>query len=349
MTQVSSKVVIYLVESTNQPYLFPEVQQPQSSVTADQALPLAPESELSIGRVLFHLFLLFVTAVCTTLTGASFAVTMQSTDDSFSAILFGPILAFLGETAAGNFDPLVKGLLFTFTLLTILGAHELGHYFACRYYGIRATLPFFIPAPPALTPFGTFGAVIKIKEPIRSRRALFDIGIAGPLAGFAFAVPASFVGLLFAKAVPPPAGGGIQFNDPLMFMIIMELFGLPKWIDWNPVYWAAWGSLLVTALNLFPVGQLDGGHVLYAVAGPRIHKWVSAAVCAGLATLAVLSFIWHSSPVWILWTLVLLFLLKVGHPPVIEHEELGNARIILAVLAVLVFLLCFMPFPITIS
>ncbi|HET9533253.1 MAG TPA: site-2 protease family protein [Blastocatellia bacterium] len=337
------------MESTNQPYLFPEVQQSQAPVAAEQALPLASESELTAGRVLFHLFLLFITAVCTTLTGASFAVSMTSSPDSLTGFLLGPILAFMGETAAGNFDPLVKGLLFSFTLLTILGAHELGHYFACRYYGIRATLPFFIPAPPAITPFGTFGAVIKIKEPIRTRRALFDIGIAGPLAGFVFAIPASFVGLLFAKAALPPTTGGIQFNDPLMFMVIMELFGLPKWIDWNPVYWAAWGSLLVTALNLFPVGQLDGGHVLYAVAGPRIHKWVSAIVCASLALLAGLSLAWHGSPVWLLWTLVLLFLLKVGHPPVMEDEKLGWARIALAVLAALVFLLCFMPFPITIT
>jgi membrane-associated protease RseP (regulator of RpoE activity) len=349
LTQNYSTVVIYLVESTNQPYLFPEVQQSQPTVNAEQVLPAASGSELTAGRVLFHLFLLFVTAICTTLTGASFAVSMESVPDSITGILLGPILALMSETAAGNFDPLVKGSLFAFTLLTILGAHELGHYFACRYYGIRATLPFFIPAPPAITPFGTFGAVIKIKEPIRSRRALFDIGIAGPLAGFVFAIPASFIGLIFARAVPPPATGGIQFNDPLMFMIIMEMLGLPKWIDWNPVYWAAWGSLLVTALNLFPVGQLDGGHVLYAVAGPRIHKWVSASVCAGLAMLAALSLIWHGSPVWLLWTVVLLFLLKVGHPPVVEHQELGRARIVLAILAALVFLLCFMPFPITIS
>ncbi|HWP45166.1 MAG TPA: site-2 protease family protein [Blastocatellia bacterium] len=337
------------MESTNQPSLFPEVQQSQSSVAAERALPVASGSETTAGRVLFHLFLLFVTALCTTLTGASWAVSMESVPDSTLAVVLGPILAFLSETAAGNFGPLVKGLLFTFTLLVILGAHELGHYFACRYYGIRATLPFFIPAPPAITPFGTFGAVIKIKEPIRSRRALFDIGIAGPLAGFVFAIPASIIGLMFARAVPPPTTGGIQFNDPLMFIIIMELLGLPKWIDWNPVYWAAWGSLLVTALNLFPVGQLDGGHVLYAVTGPRFHRWISAIVCAGLAALAVLSLLWHGSPVWLLWTVVLLFLLKVGHPPVAEQEELGRVRIALAILALLVFLLCFMPFPITIS
>src|SRR5262249_30220064 len=156
--------------------------------------------------------------------------------------------------------------IFSFTLLVILGAHEFGHYFACRYYGVRATLPFFLPAPPAISFLGTFGAVIKIKAPIRSRRALFDIGIAGPLAGFAFALPASVVGLLMAKAAVPSvdavSSSDIQlFQDPLLFKLIIKLFHTPAYFDWNPVYWAAWGTLLVTALNLFPVGQLDGGHV----------------------------------------------------------------------------------------
>jgi membrane-associated protease RseP (regulator of RpoE activity) len=266
-------------------------------------------------------------------------------------ILLSPLVAVLTETAKGNLEPLTKGLLFTFTLLAILAAHELGHYFACRYYGIRATLPFFIPAPPVITPFGTFGAVIKIKAPIRSRRALFDIGIAGPLAGFAFALPASVIGLVFAKAAMPPSaadlGKFVQFRDPLLFIIITDLLGLPKWIEWNPIYWAAWGTLLVTALNLFPVGQLDGGHVLYALAGRRIHKWVSAVTAAAVVSLAALAFYLDQPPVYFLWALVLLFLLRVGHPPVIEEEPLGKGRVALAIFAVVVFLLCFMPFPIT--
>jgi hypothetical protein len=164
------------VESTNQPYLFPELR--QTETVAERATATPPE--LSASRVLFHLFLLFVTAITTTLTGAALSVQMQEAPDSFIGELVAPFLAIARQSAAGNYEALASGLLFTFTLLTILGAHELGHYFACRYYGIRATLPFFVPAPPILTPFGTFGAVIKIKEPIRSRRALFDIGIAGP-------------------------------------------------------------------------------------------------------------------------------------------------------------------------
>ena len=277
------------------------------------------------------------------LTGAVFAV--QANDPTLSGSLLAPLIAVVKEVAAGNFESLAKGVLFSFTLLTILGAHELGHYFACRYYGIRATLPYFIPAPPVVTLLGTFGAVIKIKAPIRSRRALFDIGIAGPLAGFAFAVPASIIGLIFAKAATPI--NGAQFRDPLLFILITDLLGLPKWIDWNPIYWAAWGTLLVTALNLFPVGQLDGGHVLYAIAGKRIHRWVSAITAIAVVGLAGLAFYLGQPPVYFLWAVVLLFLLRVGHPPVIDEEPLGKARIALAILALLVFLFCFMPFPIT--
>jgi len=300
--------------------------------------------------VLLHSVLLIATGVTTMLTGAAFAVQVPA-DSTILGSLLAPLIAVLRESASGNFDPLAKGLVFTFTLLTILGAHELGHYFACRHYGIRATLPFFIPAPPAITLFGTFGAVIKIKAPIRSRRALFDIGIAGPLAGFAFALPASVIGLVFAKAALPAGGAdlteGIQFRDPLLFIVITDLLGLPKYIEWNPIYWAAWGTLLVTALNLFPVGQLDGGHVLYAIAGKRIHKWISVITAASVVSLAALAFYLDQPPVYFLWALVLLFLLKVGHPPLMDDEPLGKARVAIAILAVLVFLLCFMPFPIT--
>ena len=334
------------MESADQPYLFPEVQLQRTREASQR------ESELSGSRILLHSALLIATAVTTTLTGAAFAVQVPD-DSTVIGSLLAPLIAVLKEMVSGNFEPLAKGMLFTFTLLTILGAHELGHYFACRYYGIRATLPFFIPAPPAITLFGTFGAVIKIKAPIRSRRALFDIGIAGPLAGFAFALPASVIGLVFAKAALPAETssltGGIQFHDPLLFIIITDLLGLPKWIEWNPIYWAAWGTLLVTALNLFPVGQLDGGHVLYALVGRRFHKWVSVVTAAAVVSLAALAFYLHQPPVYFLWALVLLFLLKVGHPPVIDEAPLGKARVAFAIFAVLVFLLCFMPFPITTS
>jgi membrane-associated protease RseP (regulator of RpoE activity) len=338
------------VENTNRPYLYSEVQAANRRLDERTYTAARREEELAPSRIFRHILLLFLTAITTTFTGASMAIKeVSATDDSIIGILFSPITSVIKATAAGNTEPLFNGLLFTFTLLMILGAHELGHYFACRHYGIRATLPFFLPAPPVISLFGTFGAVIKIKEPITTRRALFDIGIAGPLAGFAFAIPASIIGLLMAEPVSPSGIGGIQFHDPLLFILISKVFGISQWINWNPVYWAAWGALLVTALNLFPVGQLDGGHVLYAVFGRRIHKWVSLFVCISIATLAVLSYKLYNSPMWFLWAIILIFLFKVGHPPVTEDESLGKGRIILAVVALAVFLLCFMPFPITIS
>lgn len=336
------------MESTNQPYRLAEIQSAAPAYDAEPAYLKPPrESELSRSRIRLHLLLLALTAVTTTLTGAAWTVE-EVDDSSILALLFSPVVTVINEAAAGNFERLANGLLFTLTLLLILGAHEFGHYFACRHYKIRATLPFFLPAPPSITILGTFGAVIKIKEPIRTRRALFDIGIAGPLAGFALALPASVIGLLMAKEASPLTPGKVQFNDPPLFMLISKMFGVPGVIDWNPIYWAAWGTMLVTALNLFPVGQLDGGHVLYALFGRRIHKYVSVLVVISTAALAVGAFLLHQPSVYSLWTLVLLFLLRVGHPPVFEDEPLGKARLILAVIAALVFILCFMPFPITI-
>jgi membrane-associated protease RseP (regulator of RpoE activity) len=307
---------------------------------------VAQPVERARARGWLHLGLLAVTAVTTTLTGLAMSPSTQGQESgSLLADLLSPFLIAFHKTATGDLAPLTDGLLFTFTLLTILGAHELGHYFACKHYGIRATLPFFIPAPPVVTLFGTFGAVIKIKEPITTRRALFDIGIAGPLAGFALALPASIIGLLLSAPASPPAQSGWYIDDPTLFRLIMALFDLPRWTRWNPVYWAAWGTLLVTALNLFPVGQLDGGHVLYAIFGRRTHRWVSRVVCAAVIILAIATVAFYSLPVWILWSLVLLFMLKVGHPPVADEEPLGKTRIILAVLAAIIFLLCFMPLP----
>jgi membrane-associated protease RseP (regulator of RpoE activity) len=331
------------VENTEQSYRLSDVPVAPSTFNREAVFIDPPESELSGRRILVHTLLLLFTAVTTTITGAAWVV--QTPDSSsLAALIVAPVAALVRETLAGNLFPLTQGLIFTAALLTILAAHEFGHYFACRYYGIRATLPFFIPAPPVVTLLGTFGAVIKIKAPITSRRALFDIGIAGPLAGFAVALPVSIIGLVMAKPVPATAGGEIL--DPLLFKIIGWAVGAPPVWDWNPFYWAAWGTLLVTALNLFPVGQLDGGHVLYAVFGQRLHKWVSRVVVVATATLSLVTLFWlRQPPVYGLWTLVLLFLLKVGHPPVMEDEPLGRGRVVLAVVALIVFILCFMPFP----
>jgi membrane-associated protease RseP (regulator of RpoE activity) len=331
------------VENTEQSYRLSEVPVAPSTFDREVVFINTPESELSARRIFIHTLLFLLTAVTTTITGAAW---VTHTPDSSSAVdwFIGPPLAVINETLAGNLFPLTQGLIFAATLLVILAAHEFGHYFACRYYGIRATLPFFIPAPP-MTLLGTFGAVIKIKAPITSRRALFDIGIAGPLAGFAVALPASIIGLALAK--PVAEGNGPQILDPLLFKLLAWAMGTPPVWDWNPVYWAAWGTLLVTALNLFPVGQLDGGHVLYAVFGKQVHKWISRLVVMATAAFSIIALLLHELPMYGLWTLVLLFLLKVGHPPVIEDEPLGRTRMILAAIALIVFILCFLPFPIS--
>jgi membrane-associated protease RseP (regulator of RpoE activity) len=222
----------------------------------------------------------------------------------------------------------------------------MGHYLACRYYGIRASLPYFIPAP---TFIGTFGAFIRIKEPITSRRALFDIGIAGPLAGFAVAIPAAFVGLLFAKPAPPPSPSGdyIVFQDPLMFMAIQRWFDLPTMMEWNPVYFAAWVGMLATSLNLLPVGQLDGGHVVYALVGRRGHRAVAISVFALVCVLAFVAYTRHRWPGWFLYVGLLGLMLGLKHPPLTdEHQPIDRPRWIVGLVGLVVFILSFMPFPI---
>lgn len=273
--------------------------------------------EITFGRVLFHLLLLGLTVVTTTLIGALF---LQS---------------FKG------------GMLFSFTLLMILGAHEMGHYIACRWYGVRATLPYFIPAPIGI---GTFGAFIKIKSPIPTRRALFDIGIAGPLAGFVFVLPAAFIALHFAQSAPAGAttDGNPVFHDPLLFILTAKLLGVPRDIVVNPVWFASWVGMLVTSLNLLPVGQLDGGHVTYSLFGPRGHKRIALAVYCGVIALAVFAWLRGGWLGWAVYVVILTLMLRVGHPSIVdEYEPLGRARVLVAVVGLMVFLLCFLPLPIT--
>jgi membrane-associated protease RseP (regulator of RpoE activity) len=263
---------------------------------------------------------------------------------------YGRIVAALLSLAMAEPSLIKSGLAFSTALLTILTAHEMGHYLACRYYGVRATLPFFIPAPPLFLT-GTFGAFIKMKSPIPSRRALFDIGLAGPLAGFVALLPIALSGLLTLQPTPlQPAGQEIIFNDPLLFQIIAQFTGaklagaLP-----NPFYMAAWIGLLVTSLNLMPVGQLDGGHGTFAVFGQRAHKLIGRLAFVTVAVMSVLGFIWHGSPSGFLYTVLLAVMLKVRHPAPEAMEPLGRGRIVMALITLIVFALSFLPFPITIT
>lgn len=307
-----------------------------------------------------HASLFLITIVTTTVAGLVLAapevdVAPPPLASVIDYLLFVPqyylrsVIALLG-LAVQHPRLLADGLVFSSALLAILTAHEMGHYVACRRYGVAATLPFFIPAPPLFLA-GTFGAFIKIKSPIPSRRALFDIGLAGPLAGFVLAVPIALVGILNMQ--PPVQGGGygVVFNDPLLFRLLGRLVGVSvdPYAPINPYYMAAWIGLLVTSLNLMPVGQLDGGHGTFAMFGQQAHKVIGRVTFAVLAVLAVLGFVWYGSPSGFLYTVLLAIMLRVGHPQPQKMEPLGQVRICIAVVTLIVFALCFWPFPITIT
>jgi membrane-associated protease RseP (regulator of RpoE activity) len=243
-----------------------------------------------------------------------------------------------------------QGVAFSLSLLAILFSHEMGHYLACRYYGVDATLPFFIPAPPVFLA-GTFGAFIKIRSAIPSRRALFDIGLAGPLAGFVVALPLSVVGIVtVGPPLQPLNGFTIYFNDPPLFRLVSWLLGVP--LDpnspINPYYMAAWLGLLVTSLNLTPVGQLDGGHGIYALFGARLHALIGRIAFVTTVVLAILGYWWHRSPSGFLFAVLLGVILRFPHPQPARMEPLGTPRHLIAVATLLVYALCFWPFPISI-
>ncbi len=286
-----------------------------------------PSSEISAGRFIFHLFLLGLTVLTTAGVGVLWFYNKDLPD---------PVSHAIGA-----------GLVYSFTILTILTAHEMGHYIACRWYGVSATLPFFIPVP--IPPVGTFGAFIKIKSPIPSRRALFDIGIAGPLAGFIFAVPAAFIAHYFAQPAKPMevTDGAVYFQSPLLFVFFERVLHLPTVIEMNPVLWAAWIGVFMTSLNLIPVGQLDGGHVTFAVFGPRGHRAIAIGCYLAVIVLAIFSIrdgLWN----WVVYGLILTLMMRVGHPPVVdETEPLGFSRKVVAVIGLIVFVISFLPFPIS--
>ena len=255
---------------------------------------------------------------------------------------------------ATNFEVLKYGLSFSFSLLFILIAHESGHYVACRIYGVDATLPYFIPTPPLIGPAGTLGAFIKIVSPMPSRRAVFDIGVAGPIAGFIALIPVAILGLLTMQYAAPENHSigeiGIYFSDPLFLKILAPVFGinLSLPIVSNPFYAAAWIGLLVTALNLFPSGQLDGGHALYSIFGAKVHLWSTRLVFVAASALALAGWFYYNSPSGFLFAVLLAVMMRVGHPEPYDATPLDFKRKIVAVLTLLIFALCFVPFPIQI-
>ena len=285
-------------------------------------------------RVWLHSLLFLLTIVTTTLVGA----------DQYAGFLAD--FTQTGRLPMSVSALLVRGLWYSGTILGILGCHELGHYFACRYYDVDASLPYFLPVPISIT--GTLGAFIRIREPIPQKRMLFDIGIAGPIAGFLVAVPTLFFGVAMSHVVKMPENFvGLELGEPLLFKAVSWLLwgSVPNGYSLNlhPMAFAAWFGLLATALNLFPIGQLDGGHISYAVLGPR-----STVVTFAFLGVAVLLTFFSAS--WIVWTgllLVMLFMVGPHHPRVFDEEEpLDRTRLVLALCAVVIFILCFTPAPI---
>lgn len=238
------------------------------------------------------------------------------------------------------------GLPYAFWVLVILGAHEMGHYLACRYYGIPATLPYFIPGIP---PLGSFGAVIRIRGIIPHRRALFDVAAAGPLAGFVIALPVLLVGIETAQSAPDVAEGPLMaFGEPLVLHLMRALLGSQEAIQTNALIGAGWVGMLVTSLNLFPVGQLDGGHAAYALSR-RVHRLLTGLTLGGLAGLIVWQVVrYQQPPAYALWFVILLWM-RDRHPRLLdEGGHLGAGRTALAVVLLAMLFLSFIPLPLTV-
>ncbi len=252
-----------------------------------------------------------------------------------------------------DFEIFRYGISFSVSLLAILTAHEAGHYVACRLYGVDATLPYFIPLPPMLGPAGTLGAFIKIVSPMPSRRATFDIGVAGPIAGFAVLIPILIVGLLTMEHASPSqiaAAQGLYFSDPLLTHLLAKIIGVDLNLgQFNPFLAAAWIGMLVTSLNLIPSGQLDGGHAIYSIFGETIHRWTGRVAFVVMALISVLGWYLYSSPSGFLFAVLLAVMLRVGHPAPLDDAPLNLTRKLVAVFTLLIFVLCFVPFPIQIK
>jgi membrane-associated protease RseP (regulator of RpoE activity) len=251
-----------------------------------------------------------------------------------------------GENPFAGFGALAAGLPFSVTILSILGIHEFAHYFTARAWGIKVTLPYFIPAP--VLPIGTFGAVIVMKSSIPTRKALIDVGASGPIAGFIVSIVACIIGLSLTTAVPLESlgpGGGYVLGESLLFKALSALYLVPAPADYvhvlHPVAFAGWLGLFVTALNLLPIGQLDGGHILFALS-PRLHDLVRR---IRIPVLLLLGLTFWSG--WYVWAGLSLIFGKAHPYPDRMDVSVGRMRMVVAVGAILVFLLCITMTPIS--
>ena len=246
----------------------------------------------------------------------------------------------LYERILGNPLTLLMGWPFSLTVMTILFAHEMGHYLTCRHYGIDATLPYFIPFPSIV---GTMGAFIKIRSPIYDRGSLLDVGVAGPIAGFVVATIALVGSLGYGRFVVLDTTNAISMGEPLLFKAAAYVTGMrpPAGMDvyLHPVTFAAWFGLFMTALNLLPAAQLDGGHITYALFR-GYHKWISWGVVIVLLPLAI--FYWVG---WFVWIALLLFI-KLKHPPTIDdYIPLSPRQVAFGIFGFVMLILCFTPAP----
>jgi membrane-associated protease RseP (regulator of RpoE activity) len=288
-----------------------------------------PEPANPRPKLLLHLILFFLTFLTTLVAGSLFHSELSPPLDRWKEVVFHPGRWWEGRSYA-------------LSVLAILLAHEMGHYLACRHYRIPVTLPYFLPGFPFL---GTFGAFIRIRGPIPDRKSLFDVGIAGPLAGFVVMLPVLFYGMFRSHIIPADAAQGSQaiLGFPLLFWIIVPIFfpSIPHdaVLSLSPFLSAAWVGALATSLNLLPAGQLDGGHLCYAISR-RFHARMSR------ATLVMVILLGALHPSWLLWAVALLFLGD-RHPPLMDEQEpLSTARRALAFLAIVILLFCLIPVPI---
>jgi membrane-associated protease RseP (regulator of RpoE activity) len=282
---------------------------------------------------------------------ALFLLTLLTTTMAGADAAGAPIL--LGEPS--TLPNLVAGLSFSIPLMSILFAHEMGHYLTSRRYGVESSLPYFIPAPfPSLFFVGTFGAFIRMHRPPRTRREMFDIGAAGPWAGFVVAVIATVIGLTRSEVTPlDTTQGGLFLGNSFLFWGLSRIvLGVdPNTVNVNvhATALAGWIGLLVTAINLLPVGQLDGGHVVYSLLGGRWHRIVSRAAWVGCGLMVLIPYLFHLAfwSGWLLW-FVLLIGLGLGHPATTDIDmPLRGSRKIAAWATIALFIITFIPVPVS--
>lgn len=257
------------------------------------------------------------------------------------------LLTFASTYMVGEAMSQHSGLVYAAPLMLIIGCHEGAHYVMCRLHGVRSTPPNFLPAP--FPPVGTFGAVIMMKDNLPNRRAAFDIGIAGPLAGFVIAVPCVALGLYLSRVVPTAEMGGkyLQLGEPLLFKLLSQaMYGSlnGKELMLHPLGYAGWIGLLITALNLLPAGQLDGGHIAYAVFGPRIG-WFFWPLVAGLVGMSL----YYWSFAYLLFLLLVVVFARRHPPPSDDVTPLDPSRKALSVIPLIVLILSFTPVPVRLA